>query len=200
MGLGQSGFGVVIMPNKAVFHWAKREKRLVFWLSVCIISVLLVYLSNALEREMARAEEAMFRTVVAEINAMLIVKTAEKVSQNKKGDMKNFVNHNPMSWMKTTPMNYSGIVDGGTFGEEFTHVAPGHWFFSSTEKAIVYRVINTDMVEITGTDKPEFIRFSVALDYIDQNQNAHFDEQKERLIGLKLQPLQEYRWFAINPL
>jgi hypothetical protein len=187
------------MPDKAMHHWAKREKRLIFWLAVCLISVLLVYLSNALEREMARAEEAMFKTVLAEINAMLIVKTAEKISQNKKGDVKNFVNHNPMNWMKTTPVNYSGIVEGRTFDEEFTDVTPGHWFFSRTEKAIVYRVINTGMVEIKGTDKPEFIGFRVVLDYIDNNQNAQFDEHKERLIGLKLQPLQEYKWRAINP-
>ncbi len=194
MGLGQSGLGVDIMPKKALFHWAKREKRLVFWLSICIISILLVYLLNALEREMARAEEMMFKKVVAEINAILIVKTAEKIAQNKKGDMKNFVNHNPMSWMKTTPMNYSDINTGN-----YADVAPGHWFFSSTEKAIVYRVINTDMVEIEGTNKSEFIGFTVILDYIDRNQNAQFDEQNERLIGLKLKPLQEYKWLAINP-
>ena len=77
-------------------------------------------------------------------------------------------------------------------------MAPGHWFFSSEEKAIVYRVINTDMIEVKGSDKPDFIRFKVVLDYIDQNQNARFDEQKERLLGLKLQPLQEHKWFAIN--
>ncbi len=195
MGFGQSCSGVDAMHGKAVFHWAKREKRLVFWLSICIIAVLLVHLSNALEREMARAEEAMFKTVVAEMNAMLIVKTAEKISQNKKRDMKNFVNHNPMSWMKTTPMNYSGINAGN-----YVDVAPGKWFFSSTEKAIVYRVINTESVEIEGTDKPGFIGFTVVLDYLDRNQNAQFDEQDERLVGLKLKPLQKYKWLAINPM
>lgn len=72
------------MKNSALFHWNKREKRLLFGLSVCIIAGLLVALSQALEREMARAEEAMFRTVVAELNAMLVYKTAEKIAQNRK--------------------------------------------------------------------------------------------------------------------
>lgn len=181
------------MPEDSLFHWVKREKRLLFWLSVCIIAVLLVYLTRSLEREMARAEEAMFRTVVAEVNAMLIVKTAEYVAKNRKQEVKNFVNHNPMDWMDRTPMNYSGNVEGN-----YTHVAPGHWFFSSDEKAIVYRVINTDLIKIAGTDKPEFIGFRVVLDYFDDNQNGQYDDADERLVGLKLQPLQRYQWFAID--
>ena len=193
MGFGQSGHGVETMPGKALFHWAKHEKRLVFGLSVCIISVLFLYLSNALEREMAIAEEVMFKTALAEINTMLIVKTAEKVSQNKKEDMKNFVNHNPMNWMKTTPMNYSGINTG-----DYADAKPGSWFFSSNKKTIVYRVTNTNSVEIEGANNSEFISFRLALDYIDSNKNAQFDEQNERLVGLKLKPLNKYRWLAIN--
>ncbi|UZE95781.1 hypothetical protein [Alkalimarinus alittae] len=180
------------MKNSPLLHWYKRRKGLLFGISACIIATLLVVLGQALEREMARAEEAMFRTVVAELNAMLVYKTAEKVAQNKKQEIKNFVNHNPMEWMETTPVNYSGIED------DYAQVNAGRWFFAQTEQAIVYKVINTDMVEIDGTDKPEYLRFRVVLDYLDNNKNQQFDELEERLIGLRLQPLQHFKWFAIS--
>lgn len=181
------------MKNSALFHWYNREKRLLFGLSVCIIAGLLVVLSQALEREMARAEEAMFRTVVAELNAMLVYKTAEKIAQNRKQEIKNFVNHNPMEWMESTPVNYSGIEEG-----DYAEVAAGRWFFSQAEGAIIYRVINTDMIKIMSTDETDFVRFRVVLNYLDSNNNQQFDEQQERLIGLKLQPLQNYKWIAID--
>ncbi len=181
------------MKNSALFHWYKREKRLLFGLSVCIIAGLLVVFSQALEREMARAEEAMFRTVVAELNAMLVYKTAEKIAQNKKAEIKNFVNHNPMEWMASTPVNYSGIEEG-----DYANAVPGHWFFSEQEGTIVYRVINTDMIRIMGADETEFVRFRVALNYLDSNNNQQFDELRERLVGLKLASLQRYQWIAID--
>ncbi|WP_250656581.1 hypothetical protein [Alkalimarinus coralli] len=177
------------MKNSALFHWYKREKRLLFGLSACIITVLLVLLAQAIDREMARAEKAMFTTVLTDLNAMLIFKTAEKVAQNNKQEIKKFVNHNPMEWMDETPVNYSGVEEG-----DYAHVAPGHWFFSKREKAIIYRVINKDMVELTDTDETEFMRFRVVLDYLDHNRNQQFDEPTERLIGLKLKPLQGYQW------
>ena len=180
------------MKNSALFHWYKREKRLILGLSVCIIAALLVVFSQALEREMARAEEAAFKTVMAELNAILAYKTAEKMAQNKRAEIKNFVNHNPMEWMKSTPVNYSGVQD------DSTQVAPGHWFFAKAESAIVYRVINTDMIKITGTDDAEFIRFRVVLEYVDSNNNQQYDESVDRVVGLELEPLQIFQWLAID--
>ena len=72
---------------------------------------------------------------------------------------------------------------------------------------IVYRVINTDRVMVTATEKPsvgnvaasksnirdnEYLRFKVVLDYIDSNDNQQLDEPEERLIGLRLQPLSHF--------
>lgn len=185
------------MKNSALFHWYKREKRLLFGLSVCIIAALVVVLYQALEREMARAEEAMFRTVVAELNAMLVYKTAEKVAQDKRQEIKNFVNHNPMEWMDSAPVNYIGVQD------DFTQVAVGRWFFSQTEGVIAYRVSHTDMIELDSIEAPgregaKYVRFRVVLDYIDSNNNQEFDELEERIIGLRLQPLDYYKWTAIE--
>lgn len=98
-----------------------------------------------------------------------------------------------MEWMESPPVNYSGIEEG-----DYAEVVAGRWFFSQTEGAIIYRVINTDMIRIMSTDETDFVRFRVVLSYLDSNNNQQFDEHKERLIGLKLQPLQNYQWIAID--
>lgn len=157
-----------------------------------------MYLGQALERALASAEEAMFRTVVAELNAMLVYKTAEKVAQNKKQEIKNFVNHNPMDWMESPPVNYSGIED------DYTKVKAGRWFYSPRDQVIAYRVIYTESVNVEGAEgieskeRAEYLRFRVVLDYLDHNNNQQFDELEERLIGLRLQPLKRYQWLAVR--
>ncbi|MCP5168584.1 MAG: hypothetical protein H6999_02355 [Hahellaceae bacterium] len=163
------------------------NRRLTVWITISLISVLAFLLLRALDREVARAEQAGFRMVVAQVESVLAVKTAELVAKDQRNNLKNFVNHNPMDWMNPPPMNYSGIVtEAGSGGASYHNMAAGHWYFDPQRHLLVYMPADTQgFVRIAG-EVDSFIQFKVTLDFLDRNSSGAFEQNKDRILGLKL--------------
>lgn len=152
------------------------------WITFSIIAVLVYFLLEALQRETVRAERAAFDKVVAEMRAATVLKTSALVAADKWLELKNFVNSDPMDWMNPPPVNYSGKINGNP-----EHISAGHWFYSVNEQLIVYRVRNDETMVLIQGEEPGYIRFRVAMEFVDVNRNGIYDERKDRPKGLTLE-------------
>ncbi len=157
-------------------------------LTLVVIAILMAVLLPALEREAMRAEQAGFRMVVGQLESVLLVKTAEMVAKDRLGDLKNFVNHNPMNWMKPPPINYIETDSQSDASRMRCHEAePGYWFFDPVQALLVYK---PNYAEGFGTQTTgDCVVFRLALAYLDRNGNGVFDETRDRISGLTLKRL-----------
>ncbi|ARU54817.1 MSHA pilin protein MshA [Oleiphilus messinensis] len=169
------------------------EKGLIFWLSVCIIAILVWQLLDRIEAESERLEAVMVITVLAELRELMVVKTAEKLAQNRMGDLKKFVNTNPMKWLEVQPLNYS---ESNLEKNKQEVDLPGHWYFNDDSGELVYQVRNSSALITDG--EPGRLRFRVQLNFLDRNGNGHWDAGQDRVLGLRLESLQSFKWSVLN--
>ncbi len=143
-------------------------------------------------------------TVLAQIRETVIVKTAEQRVLNQKEDLKQFVNANPMNWMKQTPLNYSGIIDGsGTadHGNDLAGLPGARWYFDQSKGQLLYKASSLEDLIIDGvpaTEDHAILRFRIALHFLDRNKNRQYDENSDKILGLRVQPLQQFEWINLG--
>lgn len=136
----------------------------------------------------------MMLTVLAQLHEAIAIKTAEvKLSEPKQG-LKNFVNNNPMNWLKQPPMNYSGII--GVEGK-VPSLQGARWYFDEVTSTLLYKAAEES--DLVGSDMERGIaRFRVELVYIDKNRSGRFEEAEDKATGLELSPVTPFRWQNLN--
>lgn len=170
----------------------KNGRRLVLAVSLCILFVLAGMLLGRVQEQSAQVEAAMMLTVLSQLEQALLWKSLEKTLQHHPEELKTFVNMNPFEWLNQQPLNYSG-----NWEENSAENQPGRWYFSRKTSTVIYKVNYTGAID-TDAPKPDELRFKMALDFVDRNLNQRYDQQEDRLLGLRLAPEQVFEWKTLS--
>lgn len=156
---------------------------------IIIISVLMVLAIQRLLSLQVDAERVVMESVVGTLRSAIGIKVAEKIVRQNISDLATLENGNPMNLLAETPSNYIGELTGA---DPFTLVS-GSWYFDSDDHVLVYIVDNTGYFS-GGMADPSRARFRMRLVYTDKNNNGSYDSGVDSIEGLRLAPLESYRW------
>ena len=154
---------------------------------VIIISILIIYALDRLLKLEVEAERASVQQVIGGIQSGLAMKIAEHIARDDIAGLHELIGTNPMDRLSETPTNYKGEL-----ADTDKQVTGQTWYYSTTDKALVYRVKNSDYFE-TNLTGPKRLRLRIEPSYEDRNKNGRFDKQ-DQINGLRLQAIDEYRW------
>ncbi len=156
---------------------------------IVIISVLLVLAISRLLALMVDAERVTMETVAGTLRSAIGMKVAESIVKSKVADLGTYEGSNPMALLAETPQNYLGELDGA----DPAKLEDGNWYFDKRDKTLVYLVRNKGFF-VGGQANPPRARFAVRLVYSDRNGNGVFDQGKDVIEGLRLNPVEKYSW------
>ncbi|MCR4347468.1 MAG: prepilin-type N-terminal cleavage/methylation domain-containing protein [Sulfuricaulis sp.] len=156
---------------------------------IVIISVLLVLAISRLLALMVDAERVTMETVAGTLRSAIGMKVAESIVKSKVKDLPAFEGSNPMALLAETPHNYLGELDG----VDPAKLEDGNWYFDKRDKTLVYLVRNKGFF-VGGQANPPRARFAVRLVYSDRNGNGVFDQGKDAIEGMRLNPVEKYSW------
>jgi general secretion pathway protein G len=156
---------------------------------IVIISVLITMAIGRLLALAVDAERVAMETVVGSLRSAIGIKVAEHIARQDIAGLARLVGTNPMDRLAEVPGNYLGERDGA---DPIT-LEDGHWYFDRRSRALVYLVRHREYFA-GGVSEPPRARFSVQVVYTEVNGNGVFDPGVERIEGLRLAPLEPYRW------
>ncbi len=128
-------------------------------------------------------------SVVGALRSAIGIKVAEKIVRQNPGDLATLENGNPMNLLAEMPNNYIGELTGAEPGV----LTPGSWYFDMDSHVLVYIVDNAGYFS-GGSTNPPRARFRMQLVYTDRNNNGNYDSGVDSIEGLRLAPLESYRW------
>lgn len=94
-----------------------------------------------------------------------------------------------MDRLAELPTNYLGELEGS----DPEKLEDGNWYFDRGDKVLVYLVRNKTHFS-GGAANPPRARFAATVAYSDKNGNGRFDAGVDVVEGLRLAPLEPYRW------
>lgn len=156
---------------------------------IVIISVLLVLAISRLLALMVDAERVTMETVAGTLRSAIGMKVAESIVKSRVADLGALEGSNPMVLLAETPHNYLGELDGA----DPAKLEDGNWYFDKRDKSLVYLVRNKGFF-VGGQANPPRARFALRLAYSDRNGNGVFDQGKDAIEGLRLNPVEKYSW------
>lgn len=156
---------------------------------IVIISVLLVLAISRLLALMVDVERVTMETVAGTLRSAIGMKVAESIVKSKVSVLPAFEGSNPMALLAEMPRNYLGELDSA----DPAKLEDGNWYFDKRDKTLVYLVRNKGFFAGGQTDPPR-ARFAVRLVYSDRNGNGVFDQDKDVIEGLRLNPVEKYSW------
>lgn len=156
---------------------------------IVIISVLLVVAISRLLSIMVDAERVSMETVAGTLRSALGMKVAESIVRNRVPELRQLEGSNPMDRLAELPVNYLGVLRGA----DPAKLADGNWYFDADAGVLVYLVRHQGFFA-GGAANPARARFAVRLVYTDRNGNGVYDPGVDAVEGLKLSPLEAYRW------
>lgn len=128
-------------------------------------------------------------SVVGTLRSAIGIKVAERIVRQTPGDLASLENGNPMNLLAEVPSNYVGELTGADPGT----LAKGSWYFDADSRVLVYVVDNSGYFS-GGLADPPRVRFRMQLVYTDKNNNGSYDGGVDSIEGLRLAPLESYRW------
>ena len=137
----------------------------------------------------ADAERVSMETVVGTLRSALGMKVAQSIVRGDMRELAGLEGSNPMDQLAEMPNNYRGVL-------EQVDAAPledGSWYFDKTSRELLYVVRNKAHFSAVGTNLPR-ARFVVRLVYADRDGNGRYDHGVDRLEGLRLAPVEPYKW------
>lgn len=156
---------------------------------IVIISVLLVLAISRLLALMVDAERVAMEMVAGSLRSAIGMKVAESIVKSKVVELPMLEGSNPMALLAETPRNYLGELDGA----DPAKLEDGNWYFDKRDKTLVYLVRHKGFFA-GGQPNPPRARFAVRLVYSDRNGNGVFDQGKDAIEGLRLNPVEKYSW------
>ncbi len=156
---------------------------------IVVISVLLVV---AIERLLAlryEAERATVQSVTGALRSALVIEFAAAAARGQLARMDTARGSNPMLRLAEKPDNYAGEF----FGADPALFEPGTWYFDTRDRALVY-VLRFPQQFVTPLTGPPRARLRVEPDYDDLDRNGRFDPGRDPVRGLRLEPVEPFRW------
>lgn len=156
---------------------------------IIIVSFLAVIAIARLLAIQVDAERVSMVTVVGTLRSAIGMAVAESIVKQDMRRIETLVGSNPMDRLAETPHNYLGAID---------HPNPagyedGNWYFDKDSGELVYLVRNKANFTGGAADPPR-ARFRIEPAYRDRNGNKRFDSGIDTVEGLRLTPIEPYKW------
>ena len=156
---------------------------------IIIVSFLAVIAIAKLLAIQVDAERVSMETVLGALRSAIGMTVAESIVRQDLRGLEALVGSNPMDRLAETPHNYLGAID---------HPNPagfedGNWYFDKDKRELVYLVRNKANF-IGGVADPPQARFRIESAYRDRNGNKRFDSGIDTVEGLRLTPIEPYKW------
>ena len=186
----RSSAGLANAVRRRAARWGSRGFSLLELVVVIVLIAFLMVIAIArLLALQAEAERVTMETVAGTLRSALGMKVAESIVRHELNGLGALEASNPMDRLAEVPTNYLGEIDR----PDPNRLADGSWYFDRSERTLVYLVRNKAHFSGGATNPPR-ARFEVKLLYDDENRNGKFDAGLESIEGLRLAPLEPYRW------
>ena len=156
---------------------------------IIIVSFLAVIAIAKLLAIQVDAERVSMETVLGTLRSALGMAVAESIVRQDMRRLEALVGSNPMDRLAEPPHNYLGAIDHPN-PEGFED---GNWYFDKDKRELVYLVRNKANF-IGGVADPPQARFRIESAYRDRNGNKRFDSGIDTVEGLRLTPIEPYKW------
>jgi len=156
---------------------------------ISIISLLFVLAVDRLLVLKVDAERVSMESVAGTLRSALGIEVATHIARGKIAALAGLENSNPMDTLAEVPKNYKGPL----FAPDPALIEGGNWYFDTQSGTLVYRVENVTYFK-TDLPGPARARFQIKLVYEDINANGTYDTGIDKLRGLRLAGLDNYRW------
>jgi len=171
------------MKPKTPLHHKRWTLRLFEWgVLTCIILILMGVFLNKMRHLQAKAERLNVQATVENMRAAVLL--ARILPKHKDMEGRNArAGGNPVALLKEE----TGLEPSGYLGElekvDPEEIAPGHWYFDLSQRALIYRLRSTDGFE-SALSGPARVRFCIR------------EAVKGKVVGapLHLEPCEPYRW------
>jgi general secretion pathway protein G len=156
---------------------------------IIIVSFLAVIAIAKLLAIQVDAERVSMETVLGTLRSAIGMAVAESIVRQDMRGLEALVGSNPMERLAETPHNYLGAIDHPN-PEGFED---GNWYFDKGNGELVYLVRNREYFT-GGAAEPIRARFAVQAVHRDRNGNNRFDSSIDTVEGLRLTPIEPYKW------
>ena len=156
---------------------------------VIIVAFLAAIVMARLLALQVHAERVAMETTAGTVRSALGMTVAEAIVRHDLQRLEALDGANPMERLAETPINYLGALDDPDPGS----LPDGHWYFDNQAGELVYLVRNKEHFS-GGVSNPPRARFAVRLVYADRNGNGRFDRGTDAVEGVRLAPLEPYKW------
>lgn len=156
---------------------------------VVLIAFLMVIAIARLLALQAEAERVAMETVLGTLRSALGMKVAESIVRHQLSGLAAFEASNPMDQLAELPTNYLGEIER----PDPNRLEDGTWYFDRSDRTLVYLVRNKAHFS-GGAANPPRARFAIRLLYGDKNRNGRFDAGVDSVEGLRLGPVEPYKW------
>lgn len=156
---------------------------------VVIVSLLVVIVIARLLALQVHAERVAMETVLGTLRSAIGMAVAESIVRRDLQGLQALEASNPMDRLAELPSNYLGELDD----PDPDSLEDGHWYFDKAAGELVYLVRNKEYFS-GGDANPPRARFAVRLVYRDNDGNGQFDSGVDSIEGLRLAPLEPYKW------
>ncbi len=156
---------------------------------IILISLLYVLGIDKLLKLRADAEAASLAYTISGLQGALSLQMAEMVARGDMQKLPVLAGQNPVDWLLQAPEGYVGKRSP----QDATTVEPGQWYFDDGSRELVYRVRFHRYFQTDQGHNPE-VRLKIGIVYADKDRNGRFERQKDDIQGVRLQPVNGYRW------
>jgi len=153
---------------------------------ITIISVLAVFALNYYRKLLIEVEQSTLEYNLGSLRSALSMRFAENFVAGKTQDLIVLVGSNPMELLAEKPKNYLGQISK----KDEQPVDPGHWYFDSDSKLLVYLVKNPEHFSSSLSGTPR-IRFKLNPVY---SEKLSAGQKIKYISGLELKSVEPYHW------
>lgn len=161
---------------------------------ILVATIVAILASVLLDRVLIyqeEAEKAAMEQTVGIIKSALNLKAAGLLARDQAAEMEKLTQENPMNWLADRPRNYLGEY----FDPRPEDTAPGHWYFDSKTRQLVY-VVQRGEHFIPGPDGRKWVRFRAKVVYNEPRGGAQPGPQSREIGGVRLDAVEKYSWLA----
>ncbi len=162
---------------------------------VVVVALIAVLWFVAIERILQLridAERVAMLQVLGGLRSALGLEVAERVVRRGLASVVELQGTNPMDLLAERPHNYLGELEA----PDPAGIPPGSWYFDTRTRMLVYRVRYPEAFEGGPAEGPPRARFRVEVLWRDRDGDGRLDPRTDSVGGVRLAPVEPYRWKA----
>jgi len=153
---------------------------------ISVVSVLAFFALDRYYRLLVEVERTAMEHNLGVMRSALAMEVTASLVEGDRAAVQRLIGSNPMDLLVELPHNYDGSVSSLTART----VAPGRWYFDASGRQLVYKVQHQLYLESKSRNSGS-IAFTVEPLYTQRMSGRY-------LAGLRIQPVNEYRWLTID--